>query len=286
MSFEPHHGWEIPLPLCHNRSSTLTVKNSYILPSLEFAMLQLDHFDVHFWEMSGSIFFIPSQWVAEDINWSSSFRLNKPTFFCVSLFVTCSSSLFVWWPFTRLIAICWYLSCLILPQTVHSSAQAASQVPEGDGVITSLDLLARLTDISQRITSFHCYKNNCSLKPALVVHWNLFCKAAVYPVSSWLLGLLYPRCRTYMFALIGLEEINTSPGPQPFRVLLITALALRESAASLNLMSSTWVTCWYLFALASNMHCYWHVEVRHWLVMEPPVAAEINSSKSIKNHKS
>lgn len=124
------------------------------------------------------------------------FRLNKPTFFCNSLFVICSSSQLVWWPFTRLIAVCWYLSCFTLPQTVHSSAQAASQMPEGDGVITYLDLLARLTDISQCITNFHCYKSNCSLKPALVVHWDLFCKAAVYPVSSWLLGLLYPRCRT------------------------------------------------------------------------------------------
>lgn len=76
------------------------------------------------------------------------FRLNKPTFFCDSLFVLCSSSQFVWWPFTRLIAVCWYLSCFTLPQTVHSSAQAASQMPEGDGVITYLDLLADITEIS------------------------------------------------------------------------------------------------------------------------------------------
>lgn len=96
-----------------------------------------------------------------------------------------------------------------------------------------------------------------------------------------------------MLALIELEDIHTGPHPQPFRVLLMTVLALRESAASLNLMSSAWVTCWYLFALASNIHCSWHAEVQHsWchhgnvICDGAPVAAKINSSKSMKKRKS
>lgn len=120
--------------------------------------------------------------------------------------------------------------------------------------ITSLDLRARLLLVFPSVSLIF-------VAIRAIAHSSLpLFTGTSQLLASWFI-VLYPKVQDFMFALIELEEIHTGPRPQPFRVLLVTALALRESAASLNLMSPTRVTCWYLFALAGNTHCYWHADV-------------------------
>lgn len=113
--------------------------------------------------------------------------------------------------------------------------------------------------------SFHCYESSCALKSILVVHWDsqdLFCKAALYPVSSWLLYVfIISKLQDFTCALIELEDINVGSFLQLSKVPLSDSPALE--CISCSPQFDVIHLCYHLFALTKNICCYWHVEAQH-----------------------